>query len=107
MKNNIKEFLKNITLLRSFVFWGRDKKRIRTYSQNGEDLILALAFKHLHIEHPTYLDIGANKPFKGNNTALFYKRGAHGINIEPDPSVFSELARKRKRDINLNVGISG
>jgi hypothetical protein len=34
-----------------------------SYSQNGEDLIIKDLFSRLGIQHPTYLDIGANEPF--------------------------------------------
>jgi FkbM family methyltransferase len=54
---------------------------------------------------PTYLDIGAYDPFVLSNTALLYESGSMGINIEPNPIQFRKIARHRKRDINLNIGI--
>lgn len=106
MKNKIRELLKKSKLLHTAVMWMRERERVETYSQNGEDIIINLAFKYLGIGVPSYIDIGANHPLKGNNTALFYKRGARGINIEPNPEIFKQLARARKEDINLNIGIS-
>lgn len=41
-----------------------------------------------------------------NNTAKFYLKGARGVNIEPDPTLFKSLIKERKDDINLNIGIS-
>lgn len=76
-----------------------------TYSQSGEDAIIQHLFGSLKIKNPSYLDIGAHHPYFINNTALFYKNGSKGINIEPDPSLFKEFTKQRKRDINLNVGI--
>jgi FkbM family methyltransferase len=77
-----------------------------SYSQCGEDLIVDFLLTWvLKIESPTYLDIGAHHPWSLNNTMLFYKRGLTGINIEPDPVLFKEFVKYRKRDININKGI--
>lgn len=46
-----------------------------TYSQFGEDLVVANIFALLGVKRPTYLDVGANHPLKGSNTALLYARG--------------------------------
>jgi FkbM family methyltransferase len=76
-----------------------------SYSQCGEDLIVDFLLTLLGIKNPTYLDIGAHHPYWLNNTYLFYKRGLTGINIEPDPTLFKTLAKKRPRDININKGV--
>jgi FkbM family methyltransferase len=52
------------------------------------------------------LDVGAHHPYYLSNTALLYEMGMNGINIEPDPFLFREFVKHRKRDINLNIGIS-
>src|SRR5262249_2298096 len=39
-------------------------------------------------------------------TKLFYKRGWHGINIEPQIERHRLFQKARKRDINLNVGVA-
>ena len=72
-----------------------------SYSQKGEDLIIKHIFDGLGIVEPSYLDIGAHHPYHISNTALFYKNGSRGINIEPDPDLFVEINRVRKEDINL------
>jgi FkbM family methyltransferase len=77
--------------------------RAFTYSQTGEDLILSL---FLDKSAGFYVDIGANHPHLFNNTSLFYNRGWTGINIEPNPNKIKLFKRLRKRDINLNIGIS-
>jgi FkbM family methyltransferase len=70
-------------------------------------LIIKFLFKgYLHIDHPSYIDIGAHLPFRYNNTAIFYASGSRGINIEPDPFLFKNFKKYRKKDINLNIGIS-
>jgi FkbM family methyltransferase len=76
-----------------------------SYSQFGEDIIAHFALESLGIRHPRYIDIGANQPFTGSNTALFHESGSRGINIEPDPLLFAAFRKFRKRDINLNVGV--
>lgn len=77
-----------------------------SFSQEGEDLIL-LSFLNTELtKKGFYIDIGAHHPFRFSNTALLYKKGWKGINIEPTPSLMSAFRRHRKRDKNLNFGIS-
>lgn len=82
------------------------KNSKKTYSQTGEDIIIRTALNELGIAKPTYLDIGAHHPYYLNNTALFYRQGSRGVNIEPDPSLFENFKKFRKKDINLNIGIA-
>jgi len=78
----------------------------RSYSQSGEDLIVSYLLANvLGIENPSYLDVGAHHPVFLNNTYLFYARGCRGVCVEPDPQVYEQLRRTRKRDVCLNVGI--
>ncbi|CAN5411234.1 hypothetical protein BH09BAC5_BH09BAC5_07130 [soil metagenome] len=77
----------------------------KSYSQCGEDLIIDFLFNQLGIEKPGYIDIGAHHPKYINNTYLFYLKGARGINIEPDPELFSKFLSSRDEDTNLNIGI--
>jgi FkbM family methyltransferase len=77
-----------------------------SFSQCGEDLIVDFIFSSMGLTNITYMDIGAHHPFYLSNTALFYKRGNRGINIEPDPSLFSKFLSSRKDDINLNIGVA-
>lgn len=81
------------------------KNRKISYAQCGEDLIISFIFKQKGISKPTYLDIGAHHPHFISNTFLFYKKGAQGVCIEPDPALFKFLQNTRKRDICLNVGV--
>ena len=77
----------------------------KSWSQCGEDLILRYLFDLLQIARPSYIDIGAHHPYYYNNTYLFYRQGARGVNVEPDPSLHTGLRRGRPRDVNLNIGI--
>lgn len=77
-----------------------------SYSQCGEDLIIDFIFDMLNKRKIKYLDIGAHHPFRFSNTAFFYNKGDTGVNIEPDPGLFENFIKYRKRDTNLNIGIS-
>lgn len=76
-----------------------------SYAQFGEDIILDYLFSQIGIQHPTYLDIGANEPRRGSNTYRFYSKGSKGVLVEPNPLLVSKLSRKRSRDTVLNAGI--
>ncbi|MCX6300306.1 MAG: FkbM family methyltransferase [Bacteroidetes bacterium] len=80
--------------------------KLFSYSQIGEDLIINHLFRLRGIEKPSYIDIGANDPFTLSNTALFYSKGARGINIEANPALHNKLVKYRNEDINLNIGLS-
>lgn len=88
-------------------FFSKDNKwQKKSYSQSGEDLIVKFIFELIGVNQPSYIDIGAHHPFNLSNTAIFYENGSKGINIEPDPQLFKEFVNYRKRDVNLNCGIS-
>jgi len=77
-----------------------------SYSQCGEDLIVNYIFQNIiKNPKPSYIDIGAHHPFNLSNTALFYKKGYKGINIEPNPLLIKQFKKHRKKDVNLNIGI--
>ncbi|HOV13574.1 MAG TPA: FkbM family methyltransferase [Spirochaetota bacterium] len=101
----IKKILNKLKLL----FTDKEKNKIKkiSYSQSGEDIIIDFVFYNiLRIDKPSYIDIGAHHPYYLSNTALFYKNGCKGINIEPNPDLIKLFYRYRKKDINLNIGIS-
>lgn len=78
-----------------------------SYAQYGEDLIIFSIFReHLNIEKPSYIDIGAHHPFHLSNSALFYKFGCKGVNIEANPDLIEDFYKYRPNDKNLNIGIS-
>jgi FkbM family methyltransferase len=76
-----------------------------SYSQFGEDLIVAYLFQMLGVSRPTYLDIGANHPRFISNTYYFYRAGSHGVLVEPNPRLSKLLRSVRPRDVVLEVGI--
>lgn len=77
----------------------------KSYAQTGEDLIIHFIFHSLKIEKPFYLDIGTYDPCNINNTYFFYRKGARGVCVEPDPCLFKRIQQKRPGDICLNAGI--
>jgi FkbM family methyltransferase len=76
----------------------------RSYSQEGEDMILQRIFSRQ--EFGFYVDVGAHHPRRFSNTCLFYRKGWRGINIEPNPDAGAAFQKERSRDINLQIGIS-
>lgn len=74
------------------------------YSANGEDIYLRNRFKG--IEKGVYVDVGSCHPYRYSNTYWAYKKGWTGINIEPNLKNFGLFEKFRKRDININCGIS-
>lgn len=75
-----------------------------SYSQAGEDIIIDQVLGNK--KSGFYIDVGAYDPNRFNNTERFYKRGWTGINIEPNINYFKKLQQQRKRDVNLNLGVS-
>jgi len=79
-------------------------KNRRYYAQNREDLIIRAFFPDL--KNGFYIDIGAYDPDFESVTKYFYDSGWSGVNVEPQPENFKRFLAKRKRDINVNAGIS-
>jgi FkbM family methyltransferase len=77
---------------------------IKSYSQEGEDMILRRIFDK--INKGFYVDIGAYHPKKFSNTYYFYKMGWNGINVDAMPGSMSKFKSVRKRDINLEIPVS-
>ncbi len=82
----------------------RDPYAIRSYSQEGEDLVLRRLFEDQHTGF--FVDVGAHHPRRFSNTYLFYLAGWRGINVEPNPDLTPLFARERPRDVTLELGVS-
>lgn len=77
-----------------------------SFAQAGEDIVLYdLAHIVLKLQKPSYLDIGAADPVRGNNTYLLYSTGSRGVLVEPNPWYADRLRAARPGDVVLNVGI--
>src|SRR5215510_10661697 len=57
--------------------------RRTSFSQQGEDLILARLFEGQR--RGFYVDVGAHHPRRFSNTFLLYRRGWRGLNIDAAP----------------------
>ena len=83
---------------------GRRTYARRSYSQEGEDLVLLRLLEDC--DHGIYVDVGAHHPFRFSNTCLLYEKGWRGINIDARPGSMAPFRRFRPLDINLEVGIN-
>lgn len=77
----------------------------RSYSQDGEDVVLDSFFEGQKNYKGFYVDIGAHHPVRFSNTMAFYRKGWHGINIDATPGSMLPFKWLRRRDINLELGI--
>lgn len=106
MKSAVKNVLPKIVIeklidFREVCF---DVFSVKSYSQEGEDLILKRLFENQ--EKGFYVDVGAHHPKRFSNTYIFYKRGWHGINIDAMPGSMNLFKRIRSRDLNIEIPIS-
>ncbi len=91
-------------LLIDFKYAVFDLHARKSYSQEGEDLLLYRLLDEK--AGGFYVDVGAHHPKRFSNTCFFYQRGWHGINIDAMPGSMKRFHRARKRDINVEVAIS-
>lgn len=75
----------------------------RTYSQEGEDIVLNTLFGYT--EPGVYVDIGAHDPVLWSNTKKFAELGWWGLNIDPMPGTAERFRRLRPRDICMEAAI--
>ena len=75
----------------------------RTYSQEGEELIIRRFFHGR--SDGFYVDVGAHEPRRYSNTHFLYREGWRGIDIDPNPGCIARFAKERPRDTHVNVGI--
>ena len=76
----------------------------RSYSQEGEDMILRRYFESQ--QKGFFVDIGAHHPKRFSNTYAFYKMGWHGLNVDAMPGSMVAFNKQRKKDINIEAAIS-
>jgi FkbM family methyltransferase len=75
----------------------------KSYSQEGEDMILRRIFERKKVGF--YVDVGAHHPKRFSNTYIFYNRGWRGINIDAMPGSMRLFNKLRPRDINIECGV--
>ena len=77
---------------------------VKSYSQEGEDMILRRLFERK--DKGVYIDVGAHHPKKFSNTYYFYKKGWSGINLDAMPGSMLRFDKVRPRDLNIETAIS-
>lgn len=75
------------------------QERALTFSQEGEDLILARMFEGR--SKGFFVDVGAYHPYRFSNTFLLYNAGWRGINIDATPGSMRAFEQMRSEDINI------
>ena len=95
-------FLFNIYLIYFYFKFNFFTKK-ESYSQFGEDIIINKYFKNFI---GTYVDIGCYHPIKYNNTAMLYKKGWNGTNIDLNQTSINLFNFSRLRDKNILACLS-
>ena len=96
-----KNVIEKLNIIKNNYF---DGFSLKSYSQEGEDMILRRFFEKQKTGF--YVDVGAHHPKRFSNTFFFYKKGWSGINIDAMPNSMRSFDKIRPRDINLEVPIS-
>ena len=81
-----------------------DSYALKSYSQEGEDMVLRRLFEKQKTGF--YVDVGAHHPKRFSNTYFFYKLGWRGINVDAMPGSMTAFNRMRPRDINIEKPVS-
>ena len=76
----------------------------RTYSFFGEDRVLKRLLDKAGIKKGFYVDVGAYHPTRFSNTALLYKKGWRGLNIDANSMKLFNVYRRR--DWNYQGAVS-
>ena len=76
----------------------------KTYSMDGEDLVILDYFKNK--KKGFYIDVGCYHPLHRNNTYLLYKKGWQGINIDIHKFSIELFNHLRPGDLNYNLAVS-
>ncbi len=74
-----------------------------SWAQNYEDAYLHRCFADR--SDGRWIDVGAWLPVVDSVTHHFSERGWWGVNVEPIPRYFDELAAARPRDVNLRLAL--
>ena len=85
-----------------YFYWNIFKKA--NFSQGSEEEILQIFFSDTH--KGFYIDVGCHHPNRFSNTALLYKNGWNGINIDANEKNLKLFNLFRKRDYNIKALVS-
>jgi hypothetical protein len=112
MKSNVMRFLRREIyrtfprkpILFLFFLFGLLKSPKKSYSQKGEDLLIANYFGLIGIHNGTYCDIGCFHPVWISNTHLLDKRGWSGFAIDLDEFKLTAMKLWRKGQVKCILG---
>jgi len=84
---------------------------LESYSQNGEDVIIASLLRAAGIEPnqdgpPQMLELGTNHPVNMNNSWLLLKQGFRSVLVEPNIAYHGDIKKMRPDDILLPVAVA-
>lgn len=91
------------TLVRALMSHVFKRRWFVSYAQFGEDAILNTIFRKKNTGF--YVDVGAYHPTHYSNTYALYRRGWHGIVIDPNATFKPLFSILRPRDTFINVAI--
>ena len=74
----------------------------KSYGQFGEDAIIQAVLKK---ENGFYVDVGAYHPTLYSNTYALYRRGWHGLTIDPNKDMIQLHTKLRPRDTTVTAGV--
>jgi len=80
-----------------------DRLAIPSYSQTGEDRIIAAL---LPVPTGFYVDVGSNDPVRYSNTFALYRRGWRGIVVDANPALIRRHRAVRPRDVAVHAVVS-
>lgn len=102
--------IQRLKLRLRFGFWARLRANRfpsfhLSHSQFGEDMVARVHLEH--IQHGTYVDVGAHHPVYFSNTYHFYCRGWRGLNVDARPGTKELFDLLRPRDITIEACLAG
>ncbi len=100
----LKKIKDKLHILHSIYIKHKYFKNKKTYSMDGEDLVILDYFKNK--KEGFYVDVGCYHPIHRNNTFLLYKKGWKGINIDIHSFSIKLFNYLRPKDLNYNFAVS-
>ena len=104
MNKLIEDSIDKIKLLHNIYIKNKYFIKKKSYSMEGEDLIISEIFKNIY--NGLYVDAGSYHPLHLNNTYLLYKKGWKGINIDLSEYTIKLFNHLRPNDININSAVT-
>ena len=95
---------KKLHILHSIYIKHQYFKDRRSYSMDGEDVVISNYFKNK--EKGFYIDIGCYHPIHRNNTFLLFKKGWQGMNVDIHDFSIELFNYARPKDLNYNFAVS-